>query len=83
MMLETADLEKIIDYLLVNPNPSEEETGAILLNICIRLQYLIDQNKRQDTAIDGSMQSIGQLWLQTERGKAYAAKLRTSVRVLR
>ena len=46
MMLETADLKQIIDYLLVNPKPTEEETGAMLLNICRRLESLNVQNKK-------------------------------------
>jgi hypothetical protein len=78
MMLKTADLKQIIDYLLVNPKPTEEETGAMLLNICQRLESLNVQNKKQDSAIDESRQSLGQLWQRKKKGQIYAAKRRVA-----
>lgn len=78
MMLETADLKQIIDYLLVNPKPTEEETGAILLNICERLESLTAQNKKQDSAIDASRQSLVQLSQRNKKGQMYAAKRRAA-----
>jgi hypothetical protein len=77
-MLETADLKQIIDYLLVNPKPTEEETGAMLLNICQRIESLNAQNKKQDSAIDESRYSLGQLWQRKKKAQFYAAKRRAA-----
>jgi len=77
MHLQTATLKDLIQYLLVNPDPTERETGDILLNLCQRLERLETQNQRQDAAIDGANYSLGQLWQRRYKARMRAAQRRS------
>jgi hypothetical protein len=81
MILEAATPKQLIAYLQVNPTPTQQETGEILLNLCRRLEIQESQNTRQDVAIGGTQHSLGQLVKRQQKRRMYAARRRYAAQV--
>jgi hypothetical protein len=76
--LATASSDELIEYLLVNPSVTDEETGEILLNILGRLSRLEAQNGKQDSAIADNRTSLASFCKSRQKSRAYALRARAA-----
>jgi hypothetical protein len=78
VILTQATLDELVEYLLVNPDPTSAETGEILINILGRMKLLEAQNKSQRNTLECTTESLKQLIRSRNKSRQYARRRRTS-----